>query len=93
MVQVGEADRKELIDRLRTVQGHLSGIEKMVVEGRECEDIMHQLLAIRSAVDKLTVKVAEHYVLSCHLNAMNEGKSPEDNFRRAIKYILKLSKG
>jgi DNA-binding FrmR family transcriptional regulator len=92
MVQVNESSRKEIIDRLRTVQGHLSGIEKMVTEGRECEDIMHQLLAIRSAVDKMTVKVAEHYVLSCHLNAVEQGKDPEENFRRAIQFLMKLNK-
>ncbi|NPV90625.1 MAG: metal-sensitive transcriptional regulator [Firmicutes bacterium] len=92
MVQVNETERKEIIDRLRTVQGHLSGIEKMVAEGRECEDIMHQLLAIRAAVDKMTVKVAEHYVLSCHLNAVDQGKNPEENFRKAIQLIMKLNK-
>lgn len=92
MAQVNEANRKEIIDRLRTVQGHLNGIEKMVIEGRECEDIMHQLTAIRAAVDKLTVKMAEHYLVSCHLAGMNVGENPEDAFRKAIQFILKLNR-
>lgn len=92
MVQVNEKERKEIINRLRTVQGHLNGIEKMVMEGRECEDIMHQLTAIRAAVDKLTVKMAEHYMLSCHLSEVEKGKSPEENFRKALQFILRLNK-
>ena len=92
MAQVNESERKEIIDRLRTVQGHLSGIEKMVLEGRECEDIMHQLTAIRAAVDKLTVKMAEHYIICCHLSAVDEGLNSDTAFRKAIQIVLKLNR-
>lgn len=92
MVEVGEAERKEIISRLRTVQGHLNGIEKMVVEGRECEDIMHQLFAIRSAVDKLTARLAEQYILNCHQAALSGGKNPEKEFLKAVKLLVKLGR-
>ncbi len=91
MAQVNESERKEIIDRLRTVQGHLSGIEKMILEGRECEDILYQLTAIRAAVDKLTVKLAEHYLLCCHLSAEDKGLTSDAAFRKALQTVLKLN--
>ena len=92
MVEVSGTERKEIISRLRTVQGHLNGIEKMVAEGRECEDIMHQLFAIRSAVEKLTTRLAEHYLMNCHLSALSEGKNPQKEFLKAVQLLIKLGR-
>lgn len=47
-----EADKKSLIMRLKRVEGQLRGIQQLVENEADCEDIAHQLHAARRALDK-----------------------------------------
>ena len=46
--------QRDLRDRLRKVEGQVRGIQRMVEERRPWEDIIPQLLAARTALDKLS---------------------------------------
>lgn len=48
-----EVTRDVIIRRLRRIEGQVRGIQKMVIDGRECEDVITQLVAIRSAIDSV----------------------------------------
>ena len=52
-------------DRLRRVQGQLGGIVRMIDEGRECEDVVTQLMAVRAAVDRAAAEVVSAHVDEC----------------------------
>ena len=39
-----------LLKRLKRIEGQVRGIEKMIVDGRDCESLVTQLAAVRSAV-------------------------------------------
>ena len=43
----------QLKNRLRRTDGQLHGIMKMVEDGRECQDILTQLSAVRSSVERI----------------------------------------
>lgn len=47
---------KRVRDRLRRAEGQIRGVERMLEEQRPCEDVVTQLLAVRSAIDE-TVRV------------------------------------
>ncbi|NPV27647.1 MAG: metal-sensitive transcriptional regulator [Firmicutes bacterium] len=91
MDDLNETAVKELIDRLHTIKGHLNGIEKMITEGRKCDDILLQLVAIRAALDKLSAKLAEHYVIQCYEAAVNEGIDPKEMLARALQVVIKFT--
>lgn len=62
---VGNKDpmiQKELLLRLKKVEGQVRGVQKMIQDGRKCGDIVTQLAAIKSAVNRVSVTV-----LACHL--------------------------
>lgn len=40
-----------LIRRLRRIEGQVRGIQKMIGDGRDCESIITQLAAVRSAIE------------------------------------------
>ena len=44
--------KKDIILRMRRVEGQARGIIKMVDEDRDCEEVLCQLAAIRAAVNK-----------------------------------------
>src|SRR5260370_1110332 len=52
-------------NRLRRVGGQVRAIERMMSEGRSCEEIVTQLLAARSALDELTRVVLSERVSEC----------------------------
>jgi DNA-binding FrmR family transcriptional regulator len=43
---------KPVIDRIRRAEGQLSGVARMLEEGRECEDVVAQLAAVSKALDR-----------------------------------------
>lgn len=45
-------ERRDMIVRLKRIEGQLRGIQKMIEEGAACEDVAQQLSASRKALDK-----------------------------------------
>jgi DNA-binding FrmR family transcriptional regulator len=66
-----EGHKKELVLRLRRVEGQLRGIQAMIESGAECEQVTQQLSASRRALDK-----AFFQVLACAIQAGPEGAGP-----------------
>jgi DNA-binding FrmR family transcriptional regulator len=44
--------QKRVQDRLRRAEGQVRGVQKMIDEGRPCDDVVTQLLAARRALDE-----------------------------------------
>ena len=51
-MKLDPADMTTVINRLKRAQGQLSGVLRMVEEGRECEDVVTQLAAVSRALDR-----------------------------------------
>ena len=61
-----EAVSKEiLLNRLKRVEGQVRGIERMIEEGRECESIITQMGAVRSAIEGIGVLLLSNYTKIC----------------------------
>ena len=56
---------KELIARLRRIEGQARGVQRMIEEGRDCKQIMAQLTAIRGATYQTGVVLARSYAAQC----------------------------
>ena len=46
------AELKAVLNRLRRAQGQISGVIRMIEEGRDCEDVVTQLAAASRALDR-----------------------------------------
>ncbi|EIW16442.1 MULTISPECIES: metal-sensitive transcriptional regulator [Pelosinus] len=57
--------QKEVLNRLRNVKGHVAGIERMVGENAPCKDVLLQLLAIRSSIEKIGIFILENNAAEC----------------------------
>jgi DNA-binding FrmR family transcriptional regulator len=62
-------DKEQLLKRLRRIEGQTRGIQGMVVDDRWCPDILQQIAAVRAALDKVALGLAEGHVQHC----MSEG--------------------
>lgn len=60
-----EPTQDQLIARLRRIEGQVRGIAKMLDEDRSCEDIVTQLMAVRSSIDTVGAAVLDTHLCSC----------------------------
>ncbi len=51
--------------RLRRAQGQLGGVLRMVEEGRSCEEVVTQLMAVREAVERAAVEIVAAHLDEC----------------------------
>ena len=82
---------KQVLTRLKTVRGHVAAVERMIEEEKSCEDILLQLVAIRSAIHKVSVVVAQRYTNTCLLEAMERGDDRQEVLNKAIDTLMKLN--
>jgi DNA-binding FrmR family transcriptional regulator len=63
---VEESVSKETLkQRLKRAEGQIRGIEKMLESGRECEAIITQLAAVRSAIEGIAGLMLKNYMKIC----------------------------
>ncbi len=81
--------RRELILRLKRVEGQVRGIQGMIDSGAACEKVTQQLSAARRALDK-----AFFSVLACAMQSTPEattgGKSAEARVKHAAALLAKF---
>jgi DNA-binding FrmR family transcriptional regulator len=86
-----EAERTDLIDRLKRIEGQAKGIRRMVEEGRDCLDVMDQLAAVKAAVNALSVELLEAFALRC-LQHPEEFPSAHAAVEQAVKALVRAGR-
>ena len=71
------ADKQDLISRLKTIEGHVRGIQRMVEDDSYCVDILKQTKAIQRAIDKFNSLVLERHLDGCVTTAIRGDDSAE----------------
>lgn len=72
-MKIQKQEAKEmLIQRLRRVEGQIRGVETMLDEERDCQDILQQLSAIHSAVQSASRIFLQEYATACLLELDQE---------------------
>ncbi len=60
-----EKARKDMIKRLKTIRGHIQGVEKMIEENKECDAIMQQITAVKSSIEKVGWILIKDHAAEC----------------------------
>lgn len=89
MAALEEHNDGEISNRLRRIEGQVRGIIRMLDEQRDCEEIITQVLAARSAMDKVAAEVLKHHVDQC-LSQMPPAEA-KNAISRAVQLINKIA--
>jgi len=68
-----EQEKKEVLLRLKRIEGQLRGIQRMIQEGSPCPDILTQVAAATAATKKVGAAILQTYMEECL------GKTREDS--------------
>ena len=60
----------EIVKRLRSVEGHVRGIQRMVEEDAYCMDVVTQVLAVQRALKKVSALVLDRHLHTCATSAI-----------------------
>lgn len=58
---------KEVLDRLRSAQGHLEGVRRMVERDAPCREVLFQLRAVRGSLMRTEDRLLERHLAHCLL--------------------------
>ncbi|HZO30337.1 MAG TPA: metal-sensitive transcriptional regulator [Chloroflexota bacterium] len=80
---------KVIKDRLSRIEGQVRGIQRMIDEGRPCDDILTQVLAARTALERTAGEIVGTYIDEC----ISEGSPDEARARlqRTVKLLTRVS--
>ena len=71
---------EEALHRLKSIEGHIRGIQKMVEDDKYCIDVIRQVQAVQAGLNKVTTMILEEHLHSCLITAVR-GEDPTDRER------------
>jgi DNA-binding FrmR family transcriptional regulator len=80
----------QMKNRVKRIEGQLRGILKMMEENKDCRDVVTQLTAARTAIDRTIGVIVSSNLVQCVQDAaMREGKSAEELIQDAVNLLVK----
>ena len=81
-----DEETTNIVNRLKSIEGHVRGVEKMVEDDSYCIDIVNQISAIQSALHKVNALVLDRHLHTCVTTAIR-GDNPDER-ERVINEIM-----
>ena len=85
-----DAERKKIINRLRRLEGQVRGLQTMIETGQECNAVLTQVMAAKSALNQVGLHVVGHAMKNCMIPD-DPSVSRDEVIDEAIKVFLKYS--
>ena len=82
--------KKEILNRMNYLSGHLEGVKRMIRADKYCIDIISQNEAVIEAIKKVNHYILENHLNTCVTDAIRGKKKTER--RKKIKELLKIFK-
>jgi DNA-binding FrmR family transcriptional regulator len=74
--------KKDLLRRLRRIEGQARGVARMIEEERDCQEVLQQLSAIRAAAYQASLQLMRSFAFECI-------KSSEDSPEEAVEALIR----
>lgn len=84
------ANKKDILNRLATIEGHLKGIRKMVEDDQYCVDVLKQTYAVERALQKFETVVLDGHLNGCVIDGFRDGR--EQEMVRELAELFELSR-
>ena len=84
-----ESERKRILNRLRRLEGQIRGLQSMIESGKDCEAVLTQIMAAKSALNQVGLHIIGHSMKTC---LVDDSITDRDELvDEAIKVFLKYS--
>jgi DNA-binding FrmR family transcriptional regulator len=84
-----EDERRRIVNRLKRLEGQVRGLQTMVESGKDCDAVLTQIMAAKSALNQVGLLIIGHSMKTCLLD--EETNDRDKLIDEAIKVFLKYS--
>lgn len=97
MAQTGEPtapiddseERRRILNRLKRLEGQIRGLQTMVENGQECDAVLTQVMAAKSALNQVGLHIIGHAMKQCLID--DSAETRDEVIDEAIRVFLKYS--
>jgi len=86
-----EKDSRDLLGRLKKIEGQMRGIQKLINDKKDCEVILQQISAARSALYKVGIQYISSHLKDCLIKKEKLSPKLEENISRFINVLGKFT--
>jgi DNA-binding FrmR family transcriptional regulator len=79
----------QIKNRVKRMEGQLRGILRMMEEDKDCKDVITQLSAVRTAVDRTMGVIVSSNLVECVVEAEKSGEKTDDLIKEAVNLLVK----
>ena len=83
-MEIRGKEHDEVVNRLKRARGQIDGVLAMIENGRDCNDVVTQLAAASSAIDRAAMKVLSVSLRQCYV----EGQEPDAVAAKRLEKLL-----
>ncbi len=84
-------DATALLNRLRRIEGQIRGIQRMVEEDRECDDLVTQIMAVRSGVEQVGRILLDRHLERCLLAGSAVDAARLDEVKKVLRLGMRFA--
>lgn len=84
-------DKREILTRLRKMEGQLKGIHRMIEEDRYCVDVLNQLSSIIAATQKVSAIILRNHIRGCVCDALTKDERSDDYVNELVGVVERFT--
>ncbi|MNX88118.1 Copper-sensing transcriptional repressor CsoR [compost metagenome] len=77
----------KILQNLRRIEGQVKGLQRMIVEERQCDEILMQIMAAKAALDRVTSDLVESQMEACFTDL--DPEALKDKMTQTIRLLCK----
>ena len=82
-------DREQLLSRLRKIEGQVRGVQRMLEQDAYCVDVLTQISAVVSGMDKVALKLLSEHIRGCVRDALAaaDGEAGDERVAELVRVV------
>jgi DNA-binding FrmR family transcriptional regulator len=76
-------------NRIKRVEGQLRGILRMMEQGEDCKDVITQLSAAKTALDRSVGLIVSMNLIECVRDSQESGENTDEFVKEAVNLLVK----
>lgn len=81
------SDREEILSRLRKIEGQIRGIQRMVADDAYCVDLLTQVSAVISGMEKVGLRLLRDHMRGCVSDAIRTKGAGDEKIDEVVKVV------
>ncbi|MDP2730397.1 MAG: metal-sensitive transcriptional regulator [Dehalococcoidales bacterium] len=80
-------DKRDIVVRLKRVEGQLKGIRQMIEEDRYCVEVLNQLSSVIAATQKVAAIILQDHIRGCVRDALTRDERSDDYVNELVGVV------